>query len=88
MSAQGVAVKRQPTLVSPERSPEPELGWCTQDTVQPLHKGAKWEDGEGLGHSRDEACLQTKEYSEKGTITGEEQDPRAETDRSGLQDLV
>ena len=50
--------------------------------VTPIHQGAKWEDREGLCPSGVEACLQTKEDSEKRTNAGEEQDPRAETDRS------
>ena len=49
--------------------------------LHPLHQGAKREDSKGLCPSGSEACLQTKENSEKRTNAGEEQGPRAETDR-------
>ena len=51
----------------------------------PIHQEAKWEDSKGLCPSGGEACLQTKENSEKRTNAGEEQDPRAETDRNGVR---
>ena len=55
-------------------------------TLHHLHQGAKREDSQGLCPSGGEACLQTKENSEKRTNAGEEQDLRAEADRSGVQD--
>ena len=55
-----------------------------QDMVRPLHQGAKCKDSKGLCPSGSEACLQTKENSEKRTNAGEEQDARIETDRSGV----
>ena len=38
-----------PFITSPRKIPRTRTtGWCTQDTVHPLHQGAKWEDWEGL----------------------------------------
>ena len=47
-----------------------------------LHQGSKREDWESLCPSGSEARLQTNEDSEKRPIASEEQDPRAEADRS------
>ena len=71
-----------PPTTSPRNLGTRTTGRSTQGTVHPLHQGAKWEDSKGLCPSGGEARLQTKENSEKRTNAGEEQDPRAETDRS------
>ena len=75
-----------PPTTTPGKLKTTTTGQSTQDTLHPLHQGAKREDSKGLCRSGGEACLQNKGNSEKRTNAGEEQDPRAEAERSGVRD--
>ena len=77
MSGQGAAAKRQPTHCLSQKDPQNQNNWMmrTQVTVQPLHKGAKREDREGLCPSGGEACLQTKENSKRELMQVKNRNP-------------